>query len=217
MHSVLRLAAANGRVEDPKEASSARICLSASRPFVKSPHLIVACLGLTRSRRREQTPMESPHQRPARPRLQVKRPRPNLRVNGTATCPAGWAMHSAACHVSSMCLTPARSPSSPNTWSSFNCRLFHAAERGFDHFTRPSQTVPSAPRGWGFVPAMGSTSREMNSASVTHDSFAVMAAAPKFPSITPRSGNRALSVRRMTCSVCGSTWAMNSGARFRGM
>lgn len=62
---------------------------------------------------------------------------------------------------------------------------------GFDHWTRPNHVVPSAPL------ACGAPVR-MYSESVTQDSSGEISVAPKFPSITPRSGRSAFSVRRST-------------------
>jgi len=53
----------------------------------------------------------------------------------------------------------------------------------------------------------------MYSASVTQDSPAVIAAAPKLPSMAPRSGMIGFSVARITHSRWGSTWARKIGAR----
>src|SRR5436190_21890205 len=89
-------------------------------------------------------------------------------------------------------------------------RLLGVRPLHFFHVTRAAKVLPFAPRGCALPPVM-------NSESVTHHSFSVTGAAPKLPSITPRSGISSFSVFRSTCSFWGSTWARKSGARLRGM
>ena len=74
-----------------------------------------------------------------------------------------------------------------------------------DHSTWAANTLPLAPRGLAWPLAM-------YSASVTKDSPASMADAPKFPSITPRSGMIARSLLRITQSRSESTCARKIGA-----
>src|SRR5262249_41898602 len=62
---------------------------------------------------------------------------------------------------------------------------------GRDHRTRARNVAPFAPR---FLAASSQTP----SASVTHDSSGVIAAAPKLPSVAPRSGISTFSVARRT-------------------
>ena len=93
------------------------------------------------------------------------------------------------------------------------CNAIHgngASWFGFDQMMRATYVAPLAPRS-------REAASQTPSETVIHDSFALIAAAPKLPNSPPRSGMTMRSVRRMTCSVCGSTCAMNNGARWRMM